>query len=702
MKLSLLLLVLLSEAAVSSSEELHYDVGIMNRIVGGINVDSNEYPFMVSWHMKDGGGIHDYPGCGGSLVAPNLVLTAAHCDYMDGSVRVGSIYARGDSTKGGDDSTSGIHNDGIVANVINRYPHPDYVHNATTLAYDFMILELDRTIDPDLYPPILLNFDTNLPSNGDLLTVIGFGTGTTNNNNNNVNGEQQQQQLQDSGGSDILQQVQLPTVDFDMCQDQYDEDDVYLFSDSHFCAGGGSIGDFDEGDSCQGDSGGPIFQWDMANEGYTLMGVVSFGSPHCDSANNHHEHEDRFPGIYAKISTNVNWLRTQICSHATQKDLLPYCRTKDKNNKNNNNNIAPITTNKMATATATQNKMLTPDLIASFIPTDKMLTQDQAAAIAQNKMLAQGEIAAMTTNEMATATETTTTPQKKMFTPGMIAAIPANKMLTPDMIAAIPTNKMLTPDMIAARSTNKMAAATTSQNKMLSRDQAAVIATHKVSVSNELANKLVTEENTPYFDDDDDIIPVDYDTLPNSKGLWYLFAQETFEMGSSHLFKKGSRNKRTKRYSHFGQYSGKLQANDKPFYMKSSLEVRDYSQVEIQFYYRTNQNKSNSGKTTNTSEKMPNTIQLYLEMEYDHGFDLGEDNPIRWIVAERWSIDNNNDNKNGWNFANIIVSTMKSTTMKYRFRSTTPSDPAAMDAIFLDDIRFLGLKKENQNEEDEG
>jgi len=65
------------------------DVGA--NIVGGEPASAGEFKFMVSWH----GSFNNKPNCGGSLVAPNLVLSAAHCEEIDGGVRVGSINARG-------------------------------------------------------------------------------------------------------------------------------------------------------------------------------------------------------------------------------------------------------------------------------------------------------------------------------------------------------------------------------------------------------------------------------------------------------------------------------------------------------------------------------------------------------------------------------------------------------------------------------
>jgi len=508
-------------------------------------------------------------------VAPNLVLTAAHCNYMDGKVRVGSIYARGVETTTRNSNKK--KKSGIEANIITRYQHPMYIQNATTLANDFMLLEIDQTIDPDLYPPIHLNFDTQLPSDGDWLTVIGFGV---------IDSEGDQ--------SDILQQIRIPAMGFDSCKDQYQQDGIVLDYNSHFCAGSS---DFAE-DSCQGDSGGPIFQWDTTINDYSLMGVVSFGSSsHCgrNSGDSIEDEDESFPGIYARIATNVDWLRTEICSRAHQKDILPYCRTKkNKRTIHHEDEVA-----KKETATYT--------------------------------------------NELAQET-------------------------------AVNTNKM-----------SEKATTTVTEVAAIMRD--------KIPLSNQIAENLIKTD--PHFDDDDDVITVDYSTLSNPGGLWDLFAQETFEKGATHIFM----GKRTKGVGHSGSYSGKIRTNGKSLNIKSSLDIDKYSNIEVQFYYKatttinppSGQNNNNDTVANNNN----NTIHLYLEIKYDHGFNIYAGKSVKWMIAEEWLVDNTGDDNN-WKFGNIIVSTMKSNIMKFRFRSTNPANTKT--SIFIDDIRFLGQFKQQQQQ----
>ena len=196
-----------------------------SRIVGGFEAEPGAYKFFASLDV----------GCGGSLITPDTILTAAHCgDYTVGTARIGS-----------DDYSSG----GEIRSVVSQCRHPGY--DALTTGNDYMLLKLESPVDTNTYPVIELNRDILMPEHDDILTVIGFG-------------------LTSEGGdqSQKLLQVDVPMNSYELCNEQYGGT---IDEGTQFCAG------YVEGgkDSCQGDSGGPIFE--MRGSTPVQVGVVSFG-----------------------------------------------------------------------------------------------------------------------------------------------------------------------------------------------------------------------------------------------------------------------------------------------------------------------------------------------------------------------------------------------------------------------------------------
>jgi len=68
-----------TNAAQTSIEQITSEPNRTPRVVGGTEVDHNKYPWMAAVMQRNAGSPSDGQFCGGSLIAGQWVLTAAHC-----------------------------------------------------------------------------------------------------------------------------------------------------------------------------------------------------------------------------------------------------------------------------------------------------------------------------------------------------------------------------------------------------------------------------------------------------------------------------------------------------------------------------------------------------------------------------------------------------------------------------------------------
>jgi trypsin len=243
------------------------------RIVGGTAVSSGTYPWFTALRLYSSGSESFY-GCGGSLVSPEYVLTAAHCisdDYINsGAVRVGAFTYPFSSSQNGQNVE--------FFTVKKVTVHPNY--STSTLNNDFALLRLDGTSSITPVPLDSNNLSNSYSTGKGNLWPIGHGT----------------TYYGSYYGSANLLHTEVDYVSNADCVNKYSYGSGDITSNM-MCAGKSGK------DSCQGDSGGPLY--DKGNN--VLVGVVSWGIG-CAYSN--------YPGVYARISAKYTWIKDTICNNS--------------------------------------------------------------------------------------------------------------------------------------------------------------------------------------------------------------------------------------------------------------------------------------------------------------------------------------------------------------------------------------------------
>ncbi|XP_031619837.1 CLIP domain-containing serine protease 2-like [Contarinia nasturtii] len=250
-----------------------------DRIVGGKYAKLGQYPWMAQLLYKERND-QLISLCGGSLVTPFHVISAAHCVHgKELASKLDSVGLGDYDIKTDPDCEEDICAEPKQVIKIAKVIMPD-TYSMETMKDDIsvLILESQAILNGWVNAICLPTGREQIGGGGGVGEVAGWGISN----------------IKTRSSEHILNYVKLPLLDMDYCRDQTK---LPVSGKTQLCAGSTNLNQ----DSCNGDSGGPLMQIANSINGgprYYITGIVSYGPIACGIA----------PAVYTKVSSYMDFI----------------------------------------------------------------------------------------------------------------------------------------------------------------------------------------------------------------------------------------------------------------------------------------------------------------------------------------------------------------------------------------------------------